>query len=66
MHIFGEVLFLRYVQKNNQKNQQQLKNEQLIQLILCQFDVGGWQKEEGLVLVHDCWNRILLWESQCR
>ena len=42
MQIFDEVLFLKLRAKK-----QQQKNKQLIQLILCQLDVGGWLKEEG-------------------
>ena len=36
--------FSTYEQKQQQKQQ---KNKHLIQLILCQLDVGGWRKEKG-------------------
>ena len=46
MRIFQEVLFFSsYTKHKNIKT-----NKQLIQLILCQLDVGGWQKEKGMRL----------------
>ena len=30
---------------------QQQKNKQIIQLILCHLDVGGWRKEKGTRLI---------------
>ena len=36
--------FSSYKQQQQQKQQ---KNKHLIQLILCQLDVGGWRKEKG-------------------
>ena len=41
VHIFEEVLFFKLCTKEKQKN------KQLIQLILCQLDVGWWRKEKG-------------------
>ena len=41
MQIFEEVLFLQLCKKTKTKQQQQL-----IQLILCQLDVGGWWEEK--------------------
>ena len=42
MQFFEEVLFFSsYVQHKNRRK------EQVIQLILCQLDVGGWWKEKG-------------------
>ena len=35
-------------------NKQQQKNKDLIQLILCQWDVRGWQKEKGMGLTFSC------------
>ena len=42
MQIFEEVLFFK-LRTTNKKPQ---KNKQLIQLILCQLDVGSWQNEK--------------------
>ena len=44
-HFRGSPLF----QATHNIKQQQT-NKQLIQLILCQLDVGGWQKEKGMRL----------------
>ena len=35
------------------------KNKQLIQPILCQLDVGGWRKENGLI----CWHKLQRWHT---
>ena len=41
MQIFEEVLFFKL------RTTEKQKNKQLIQLILCQLEMGGWQKEKG-------------------
>ena len=41
VQIFEEVLFFKVRTTKKQKN------KQLIQLLLCQLDVGGWWKEKG-------------------
>ena len=42
---FEEVLFFKYVQLKNRKN------KRLIQIFLCQLDLGGLGKEKGLFLL---------------
>ena len=57
-HFRGSPLFSSYVQhKNRRKNKQTEKLKQLIQLILCHLDAGGWQNE---------WSNILPKSSQAR
>ena len=43
MQIFKEILCFKLCTTTTTKQQQ--KNKQLIQMILYQLDVGGWQKE---------------------
>ena len=45
MQIFEEALFFKLRTKT--KTKQNKKQQQIIQLILCQLDVGGWRKEKG-------------------
>ena len=45
----GSPLFQATYNIKKKKQQQKTKTKkQLIQLILCQLDVGGWRKERGL------------------
>ena len=44
MQIFKEVIFFKL------RTTKKLKNKHLMQLISCQLDVGGWQKEKGMRL----------------
>ena len=48
MQIFEEFLFFKLCTTTTEK-----KNKQLIQLILCQLDVGGWRKEKGTRLTQE-------------
>ena len=37
----------KFLRKSSFASYVQQKNRQLIQLMLCQLDVGGWQKDKG-------------------